>query len=249
MFREYSNGGSSSKARIPVVDDQPFMRVAIKAILATDSSLKVVGEAQDGQQATQRCRELRPDLVLMDVSMPTMDGIEATRRLKAEFPETSVLILTVHADHRFLMEAVKAGAAGYVLKGEHADRILGAVRAVLNGETPLDQGLAMSLLRHLGEEQEEAARSTLPRPLPEPTSRGRAATSLPNALTPREMEVLSLLALGETNRQIAEELHISLSTVKRHLERILSKLGVSDRTQAAVKAIEIGLWAPTGQRQ
>ena len=248
MFQEHSNGGSSSKARILVVDDQPFMRVAIKAILATDPSLEVVGEAQDGQQATQRCRELRPDLVLMDVSMPTMDGIEATRRLKAEFPETSLLILTVHADHRLLMDAVKAGAAGYVLKGEHTDHVLNAVRAVLNGETPLDQGLAMSLLRHLGEEQEEAARSTPPRPQPEPTSRERAATSLPNALTPREMEVLSRIALGETNRQIAEELHISLSTVKRHLERILSKLGVSDRTQAAVKAIEIGLRAPTGQR-
>jgi two-component system, NarL family, response regulator LiaR len=248
MFQEHSSGGSPSKARLLVVDDQSFMRVAMIAILARDSSLKVVGEAHDGQEATRRCRELRPDLVLMDVSMPGMDGIEATRRLKAEFPETSVLILTVHADHRLLMDAIKAGAAGYVLKGEHPDHVLEAVRAVLNGETPLDQGLAMSLLRRLGEE-EEAARSTPPpRPPPEPTSRERAATSLPNALTPREMEVLGRLALGETNRQIAEELHISLSTVKRHLERILSKLGVSDRTQAAVKAIEMGLWSPTGQR-
>ena len=248
MFEEHSNGGSSSKARILVVDDQAFMRVAIKAILATDPSLEVVGEAQDGREATQRCRELRPDLVLMDVWMPRMDGIEATRRLKAEFPETSVLILTVHADHRLLMDAVKAGAAGYVLKGEHTDHVLAAVRAVLNGETPLDQGLAMSLLRCLAE-QEEAERSTPPRPPQEPTSRERgAATSLSNALTPREMEVLSRIALGETNRQIAEELHISLSTVKRHLERILSKLGVSDRTQAAVKAIEIGLRPPTAQR-
>ncbi len=224
------------------------MRVAIKAILARDSSLEVVGEAQDGQQATQLCRELCPDLVLMDVAMPGMDGIEATRKLKAEFPETSVLILTVHADHRLLMDAVKAGAAGYVLKGEHTDHVLAAVRAVLNGETPLDQGLAMRLLRRLAEEQEEAARSTPARWPPAPTSRERAATSLPDALTPREMEVLSRIALGETNRQIAEELHISLSTVKRHLERILSKLGVSDRTQAAVKAIEIGLRPPTGQR-
>jgi DNA-binding NarL/FixJ family response regulator len=246
MFQEHSNGGSPSKARLLVVDDQPFMRVAIKAILATDPSLEVLGEAQDGQQATQRCRELRPDLVLMDVAMPAMDGIEATRKLKAEFPETSVLILTAHADHRLLMEAVKAGAAGYVLKGEHTDHLLDAVRAVLNGETPLDQRLAMSLLRHLGE-QEEAARSTPPRWSPEPTSRERAATSLSNALTPREMEVLSRIALGETNRQIAEELHISLSTVKRHLERFLSKLEVSDRTQAAVKAIEIGLRPPTAQ--
>jgi DNA-binding NarL/FixJ family response regulator len=225
MFQEHSSGGTPSNARLLVVDDHAYMRVAIKAILARDSSLKVVGEAQDGQQATLLCRELRPDLVLMDVAMPAMDGIEATRRLKAEFPETSVLILTAHADHRLLMDAVKAGAAGYVLKGEHPDHVLDAVRAVLNGETPLDQRLAMSLLRRLGE-QEEAARRTPPHPPPEATSRGRAPTSLPGALTPREMEVLGRIALGETNRQIAEELHISLSTVKRHLERILSKLGV-----------------------
>ena len=249
MFQEHSSDGSPSMARLLVVDDQTFMRVAINAILARDSSLEVVGEAQDGQEAIQLCRELRPDLVLMDVSMPGMDGIEATRRLKAEFPETSVLILTAHADHRLLMDAVKAGAAGYVLKGEHPDHVIDAVRAVLNGETPLDQGLAMSLLRRLGEEEAEAARSTPPpRWPPEPTSRERAATSLPNALTPREIEVLGRLALGETNRQIAKELHISLSTVKRHLERILSKLGVSDRTQAAVKAIEMGLRPPTRQR-
>jgi DNA-binding NarL/FixJ family response regulator len=134
----------------------------------------------------------------MDVSMPGMDGIEATRKLKAEFPETSVLILTAHADHRLLMDAVKAGAAGYVLKGEHPDHVLEAVRAVLNGETPLDQGLAMSLLRRLGEEEVAARSSTPPRPPPEPTSRERAATSVPSALTPREMEVLSRLALGKT---------------------------------------------------
>jgi DNA-binding NarL/FixJ family response regulator len=247
MFQEHSSGRTPSNARLLVVDDHAFMRVAIKAILATDSSLEVVGEAQDGQQATQLCRELRPDLVLMDVAMPGMDGIEATRKLKAQFPETSVLILTAHADHRLLMDAVKAGAAGYALKGERPDHVLDAVRAVLNGETPLDQGLAMSLLRRLGEE--EAARGNPPHPPPEPTSRERGAgTSLPDVLTPREMEVLGRIALGETNRQIAEELHISLSTVKRHLERILSKLGVSDRTQAAVKAIEIGLRPPIGQR-
>ncbi len=236
----------TERARVLVADDHAFVRMGITAVLATDPDLMVVGEAKDGEEAVRLCRELRPDLVLMDVSMPGMDGIEATRKLKVEFPETSVLILTVHADQRLLMEAVKAGAAGYVLKGERPDHVLDAVRAVLDGETPLDQGLAMSLLRRLGEE--EAARSTPRRP-PEPTSREHgAATSLPEALTPREMEVLSRIALGETNRQIAKELHISLSTVKRHLERILSKLGVSDRTQAAVKAIEIGLRAPTGQR-
>ena len=107
------------RARLLVVDDHAFMRVAINAILTRDSSLEVVGEARDGQEAIERCRELHPDLVLMDVSMPRMNGLEATRKLKAQSPETSVLILTAHADQSLLMDAVKAGAAGYVLKGEH----------------------------------------------------------------------------------------------------------------------------------
>jgi DNA-binding NarL/FixJ family response regulator len=227
---------SPSAARLLVVDDHAFMRLGIKAILDQDATLEVVGEARDGRAAIQCCRELRPDLILMDVSMPEIDGIEATRRIKAEFPSTSVLILTAHADHRLLMDAVKAGAAGYVLKGENPNLMLDAVRAVLDGETPLDQGLAMGLLRHLAEEA--AVQAARPRAEP--------ATSVPVAathplLTPRETEVLSRLALGETNRQIAKELHLSLSTVKRHLEHIISKLKVSDRTQAAVKAIEMGL--------
>ena len=236
---EAHSGTASPMARLLVVDDFAFMRVAINATLGRDSSLEVVGEAQDGQEAIERCRELRPDLVLMDVSMPGMDGIEATHKLKAGFPETSVLILTARADHRLLMDAVKAGAAGYVLKGEHPNHVPDAVRAVLNGETPLDQGLAMSLLRRLGEE----AVAQAARPPVEPTTT-KSAPSLPNPLTPRETEVLSHLAAGETNRQIAKELHLSLSTVKRHLEHILPKLKVSDRTQAAVKAIEMGLLPP-----
>ena len=232
------------KEKVLVVDDHAFMRVAINAILTRDSSLEVVGEAQDGQEAIERCRELRPDLVLMDVSMPRVNGLEATRTIKAHSPETSVLILTAHADQGLLMDAVKAGAAGYVLKGEHPDHVLDAVRAVLDGETPLDQGLAMKLLRSIGEEaavQEDVRSQTQPITSEEPSS---SALTMVNPLTPRETEVLSHLASGKTNRQIANELHLSLSTVKRHLEHILPKLGVSDRTQAAVKAVELGLRPP-----
>jgi DNA-binding NarL/FixJ family response regulator len=232
-----------SAARLLVVDDHAFMRLGIKAILDRDATLEVVGEARDGRAAIQCCRELRPDLILMDVKMPEMDGIEATRRIKAEFPSTSVLILTAHADHRLLMDAVKAGAAGYVLKGEHPNHVLDAVRAVLDGETPLDQGLAMGLLRHLAEEAAVQTAVQTARPRAEPATSGPVAAT-PPLLTPRETEVLSRLALGETNRQIAKELHLSLSTVKRHLEHIISKLEVSDRTQAAVKAIEMGLLLP-----
>jgi DNA-binding NarL/FixJ family response regulator len=230
----------TSRARLLVVDDHAFMRLAISAILGRDGAVEVVGETQGGQEAIARCRELCPDLILMDVSMPKMDGIEATRKIKAEFPLTSVLILTANADHGLLMDAVKAGAAGYVLKGARPDHVLDAVRAVLGGETPLDQGLAMRLLRSLGEE----AAAQAAHPQAQPTISGPVSgpdPSLPNPLTPRETEVLSRLALGKTNRQIAEELHLSLSTVKRHLEHIISKLKVSDRTQAAVKAIEMGL--------
>jgi len=226
----------TSRARLLVVDDHAFTRLAISTILGRDGALEVVGEANDGQEAIARCRELSPNLILMDVSMPKMDGIEATRKIKAEFPLTSVLILTANADHGLLMDAVKAGAAGYILKGERPDHVLDAVRAVLNGETPLDQGLAMRLLRTL--HGEAAAQASHPQA--QPTVSG-PDPSLPNPLTPRETEVLSRLALGKTNRQIAQELHLSLSTVKRHLEHIISKRKVSDRTQAAVKAIEMGL--------
>src|SRR5215210_937035 len=236
------------KAKVLVVDDHAFMRVAINAILTRDSSLEVVGEARDGQEALERCRELRPDLVLMDVSMPEVGGLEATRYTKEQSPETSVLILTAHADHSLLMDAVKAGAAGYVLKGEDPDHVLDAVRDVLDGETPLDQGLAMKLLRSIGE---EATAQEMVRPQTQPTTSVEPASSAPlmaNPLTPRETEVLIHIASGKTNRQIAQQLHLSLSTVKRHLERILSKLEVSDRTQAAVKAIEMGL-VPPGRRE
>jgi DNA-binding NarL/FixJ family response regulator len=227
--------GASPKARLVVVDDHAFMREAMNAVLGRDGSLEVVGEAKDGQEAIERCRELRPDLILMDVSMPGMDGLEATRKIKEQYPLVSVLIYTAHANHRLLMDAVKAGAAGYVLKGERPDHVLGAVRAVLEGETPLDQGLAMRLLRSLGEE----AQAQEARPLPRPSA--PEAGTLPNPLTPRETEVLGQLASGKTNRQIAKQLHLSLSTVKRHVERIIEKLEVSDRTQAAVKAVEMGL--------
>jgi DNA-binding NarL/FixJ family response regulator len=224
------------KARLLVVDDHAFMRVAINAILTRDSSLEVVGEAKDGQEAIERCRELHPDLILMDISMPRVNGLEATRTIKAQSPETSVLILTAHADQSLLMDAVKAGAAGYVLKGENPDHVLDAVRAVLDGETPLDQGLAMKLLKSIGEEaavQEDVR--------PQTTT---SAPTMVNPLTPRETEILGHIASGKTNRQIANELHLSRSTIKRHLEHILPKLGVSDRTQAAVKAVELGLRPP-----
>lgn len=225
------------RARLLVVDDHDLVRIGIKSVLGRETSLEVVGEAKDGQEAIVRCRELRPDLVLMDVSTPEMDGIEATRTIKAEFPKTSVLMLTARADHRLLMEAIKAGATGCILKGCHPDHLLDAVRRILGGGTPLDQELAMHLIRDLvgGQMQQgDQASDVLPE---EP----RRPALLPQPLTNRELEVLRLLAQGRTNREIARELLVSVGTVKAYVQRIIAKLEVSDRTQAAVKATELGI--------
>lgn len=206
----------------------------MRAMLAREPDLEVVAEAADGEEALRACRSSRPDLILMDVRMPKMDGLEATRAVKAEYPKTAVLIVTTHESPGYLLDAIRAGAAGYVLKEATRRELLGAVRGVLGGESPLDQELSARLLRRLA-----AGDGSRPHPPPEPP--GERQESPAGSLTARELDVLALLATGKTNRQIARELHLSLSTVKGHLERLISKLGVSDRTQAAVKAVERGL--------
>jgi DNA-binding NarL/FixJ family response regulator len=202
--------------------------------LASEPDLEVVGEASDGREAIELCQRLRPEFVLMDVRMPRMDGLAATREIKREHPNIVVLIMTMHENTDYLLEALDAGAAGYVLKDTPADRLISAVRRTLNGESPLNQELAARLLRSLAEERKREVapiRPELRAPQLEP-------------LTPRELEVLGLLATGQTNQQIAQTLVISKGTVKVHVERIIRKLNVSDRTQAAVRAIEMGLLTP-----
>ena len=204
-------------------------------MLTNKPDLLVAGEATNGREAVELCRRLRPDLVLMDVQMPEMDGLAATRAIKKEHPGVIVLMITAFEDPNYLLDAIKAGAAGYVLKHETPQQLLGAVRGVLSGESSLNQELAMRLLRRLADEERTHS---------QPPSTRKRREPIPGSLTPREVEVLTLLALGKTNRQIAGELHLSLSTVKGYLERLISKLGVSDRTQAAVKAVELGLIDP-----
>ncbi len=228
----------STPARLLIADDHALLRTGMRAMLEAEPDLEVVGEAANGREAVDLCRELLPNLVLMDLSMPEMGGIEATRAIKADLPRIGVLVLTAHADQEMLLEAVRAGAAGYVLKGVGPDELVGVVRATLGGESPVDQELVMRLVRRLAEEADPPSQ-----PPPEPSA-DMPGGPLPGSLTPREIEVLRHLAEGETNRTIAEELRLSLSTVKRHLERIISKLEVSDRTQAAVKAVELGLIDP-----
>jgi DNA-binding NarL/FixJ family response regulator len=192
-------------------------------MLAGERGLEIVGEAVNGRQALSLCRRLRPDLVLMDVRMPDLDGLAATRAIKQECPGTSVILVTMHENADYLLEAIKAGAAGYVLKGATKRELVSAVRRVLAGESVLEPDLTSQLLRRLASEPRRDA----PTPV-EP-------------LTPREREVLRLVARGYTNQEIATELTLSLSTVKTHLEHIIAKLDVSDRTQAAVRAAELGL--------
>jgi len=219
--------------RLVIADDHALVRDGLRSMLDDEPGLEVVGEAANGREALELCRSLKPDLVLMDVRMPEMDGLEATRAVKQELPSTSVLMVTMHENPDYLLEALSAGAAGYVLKGASGDRLVNAIKRTLKGESPLNQELAAQLLRRLADKRGEGAA-----PPPQPQWRG---DQLAEELTPRETEVLGLLARGQSNPRIAQSLSISRATAKVHVERIIRKLEVSDRTQAAVRAIELGL--------
>jgi len=251
----------SQTARLLIADDHALVREGLRTMLSGEDGIEVVAEAHNGRQALETCRALGPDLVLMDVRMPVMDGLEATKRIKQEMPKTSVMMVTMHENPDYLFEAVKAGAAGYVLKDASGERLLNAVRRTLEGESPLNQELAMQLLARLATESsgggseevsreaaEEASLEAETEPQadhsethqagPSGSGRTREATRQIDSLTPREVEVLKLLSQGQTNPQIAQNLLFSVSTVKAQVRSILAKLGVSDRTQAAVRAIE-----------
>jgi DNA-binding NarL/FixJ family response regulator len=221
--------------RLALVDDHDLAREGLRDMLADEPELEVVGEAANGLEALALCSRLQPDLVLMDVRMPRVDGLKATRKVKQEFPKIIVLILTMHENPDYLLEALRAGAAGYVLKDASSEEVVTAVWQALGGESPLDPELAARLLRRLAAEEKE--RVEAPR-----SARGQRERLLHvEPLTPREGEVLELMKLGHTNRQIARELVISPGTAKNHVEHIIQKLMVSDRTQAVVKALELGI--------
>jgi DNA-binding NarL/FixJ family response regulator len=223
MPPEAAAAGAGVTKRLVIVDDHDLARAGLASLLSTDPRLHIVGEATTGREALAVCRHLRPDLVLMDVRIPDLDGLAATRAIKQECPGTSVIIVTMHENADYLVEAVRAGAAGYVLKGASKQELVSTVSRVLAGEPVISSDLTIQLLRRLIRSDQVATAAT--------------------QLTAREYDVLRLLVQGQTNGEIARDLRISRSTVKAHVEHILDKLGVSDRTQAAVRAVELGLVA------
>jgi DNA-binding NarL/FixJ family response regulator len=226
-------------ARILIADDHELVRHGIKHMLGYEKDMEVVGEASNGREVVELCRRLKPDLVLMDVRMPEMNGLEAIRAIKAEQPEVSVLVISVYRNLDYLLEAIEAGAAGYILKDAPNRRLINAMQRALDGQSPLNQELALQLIRHLASKTAQPVE----RP-PAPEGGDSASTPPPNTLTPRELEVLRLLVQGKTNQEIAEDLLISRATAKVHVQHIIAKLGVSDRTQAIVRAFEVGLMRP-----
>ena len=227
-------------ARVLIADDHELVRDGFKRILSYQEDFEVIGEASNGQEAVELCRSLKPDLVLMDVRMPQMDGLEATQTIKAEQPETSVLVITTYENPDYLLEAIKAGAAGYVLKDVSNQRLLSAMRRALEGESPVNQEIATQLIARLASEASPSAEPT-PSAFESGEREGVPMPPLLQEMTPRELEVLGLVAQGKTNQEIAESLFISKATTKLHVHHIIRKLEVSDRTQAVVRAFELEL--------
>jgi len=212
---------TQTKIRLLLVDDQQIIRQGLRSLLEAKPDLEVVGEAENGQEAICRVEALHPDVVLMDVRMPVMDGVAATRLIHQRFSTTKVLILTTFDDDEYVSQAMRLGAQGYLLKDTRSDDLAAAIRAVHNGYTQLGPGLIEKAIA------------------PMPSVSSPHLTPLPlelAGLTAREREVLSLIVAGSSNREIAESLYISERTVKNHITHILSQLKVRDRTQAAMFA-------------
>jgi DNA-binding NarL/FixJ family response regulator len=207
--------------RVLIADDHPIFRDGLRGLLES-VGIEVVGEAATGEEAVERAEALQPDVVLMDLSMPGTNGIEATRRIVEAMPRANVLVVTMYEDDESVFAALRAGARGYLLKGADQEETLRAIRAVAHGEAIFGPGVAERLIRYFAA------------PRPEPSR-------LFPELTEREVEILRLIAQGRTNPEIAEGLVLSLKTVRNHVSNICGKLQVADRTQAVLRAREAGL--------
>ncbi|MBK7449652.1 MAG: response regulator transcription factor [Anaerolineales bacterium] len=209
--------------KILLCDDQAVIRDGLEMLLTLEKDFQVVGSAQDGFEAIELAGKKTPDLVLMDLKMPGMNGIEATREIRKKYPAIKILVLTTYDDDEWVFDAIRAGASGYLLKDTPRQKIIEAIRGTMDGKSFIDPAVAGKLLNQVASNQTQPA------------------SVLTGKLTERELDVLRLLAKGMTNSDIAAQLHLSEGTVRNHVSAILEKLGVSDRTQAAVIAIQHGL--------
>ncbi|SMB95356.1 two component transcriptional regulator, LuxR family [Thermanaeromonas toyohensis ToBE] len=211
------------KIAVLIADDHPLVREGIRKILSLEPRIVVVGEAADGHTVIELARKLKPRIILMDINLPLINGLEATRVIRREVPQAEVIALTIHEEEEYIMELFRAGAAGYLLKDISAEGLVEAILQVAQGVPVIHPGVTKKMLRLLTES-----------PCEGPKAPG-------TSLTRREKEILAYVVKGESNKQIARRLYISEKTVKNHLTRIFRKIGVQDRTQAAVYALKHGL--------
>ena len=209
--------------KVIICDDQATVRDGLVMLLKLEPDIEVVGTSGDGAEAVDMVGDNKPDLILMDLKMPVMNGVEATRQIRAKHPEVKILVLTTYADDEWVFDAIQAGASGYLLKDTPREELIKAVRGTVTGKTYVDPSVAGKVLDQVSSHQTQPA------------------TLITSKLTEREIEVLSLIARGLSNADIADRLFLSDGTVRNHVSSILAKLGVSDRTQAAVIAIQHGL--------
>ena len=211
--------------RVLLVDDQALFREGCRTVLSIHAGIEIVGEAANGEEALRRVQALKPDVVLMDLRMPVLDGVTATRRIHSEHPQSRVIVLTTFDDDEEVFDALRAGAVGYLLKDTPPPRLVEAIEAAARGESFLQPSVAAKVVAEF---------SRLP-------PRASANESLAEPLSERELDVLRHLTRGQSNKEIAADLHITEGTVKNHMTNVLGKLGALDRLQAALKAKELGL--------
>jgi DNA-binding NarL/FixJ family response regulator len=211
------------KTRILIADDHAMLREGMRNLLSEEKDFEVVGEAANGEEAVGLARELKPDIIIMDIVMPKLNGVEATRQIRQLSPATAVLILTAYSDIRYIVELLEAGACGYLLKDAPGKEVVKAIRAVRSGESVLDPEVTRKLVERLAG-----------------MSRGTEKRESGGQLTARELEILKWAARGLSNKELSEKLFISLRTVKAHMTNIFNKLGCSSRTDAIIKGLKLG---------